>query len=137
MDRKRDMDLLRQIMLDIEDGKNEFAPIADDTRAILGIDSDGPAMSHEEAEKLKLHLTLIEKAGYVEFQRSGGGFWFVDQITGPGYDFIDSVRDEAVWRKTKEGAAKAGGFTLELVAALAKGFLKKQIEDRTGIEIDL
>ena len=46
-----------------------------------------------------------------------------------------SVRDDAVWRKTKEGALAAGGFTFELLASLAKGLVKKQIEKHTGIEL--
>ncbi|WP_258366769.1 hypothetical protein [Burkholderia vietnamiensis] len=40
-----------------------------------------------------------------------------------------------MWAKTKAGALAAGGFTVELLGDLAKGFIKKQIEDRTGIKL--
>jgi hypothetical protein len=59
------------------------------------------------------------------------------QLTFVGHDFLDSVRDEVLWAKTKDGAAAAGAFSLELIKTLAKGFAKKQIEDKTGISLDL
>jgi len=54
-----------------------------------------------------------------------------------GTRFIDAVRDEKVWRLTKEGAEKAGGWTLGLLSALGKGFLKKQIERLTDVDIEI
>ena len=56
-------------------------------------------------------------------------------ISWAGHDFIDSVRDPETWKKTKAGAAAAGGFTFDLVKDLAKGLVKKQIEKHTGIEL--
>lgn len=47
----------------------------------------------------------------------------------------ESHRDPDVWDRTKAGALQAGGFTVELLKDLAKGFVKKQIEDRTGISL--
>jgi Hypothetical protein (DUF2513) len=55
--------------------------------------------------------------------------------TWRGHDFIDSVRDPEIWRKTKEGAQAAGGFTIELLRELAKGFIKTQIEKHTGVKL--
>jgi hypothetical protein len=57
------------------------------------------------------------------------------RLSWAGHDFLDSVRDREIWAKTKNGALAAGGFTIDLIADLAKGFLKKQIEDRTGVEL--
>jgi hypothetical protein len=121
------MDLIRSLMLEIEDGKDEFP-------AFIDAQDDAEA---DAARKRDMHLRLIEEANYVELQQYAGGSWAVDRITGKGHDFLDSVRDPAIWAKTKDGAAKAGGFTLDLIGALAKGFIKKQIQDRTGIEVDL
>jgi hypothetical protein len=58
-------------------------------------------------------------------------------LTPRGHDFLDSVRDPAIWHETKEGVKKAGGFTLELLGALAKGLVVKKIEHHTGIKLDL
>lgn len=49
--------------------------------------------------------------------------------------FLDSVRDPETWWRTKKAAAGAGGFTLDLLKDLAKGLIRKQIEDRTGVKL--
>ncbi len=56
-------------------------------------------------------------------------------LTWEGHDFLDSVRDPKIWAKTKDGALAAGGFTVDLLKDLAKGFVKKQIEERTGVTL--
>jgi hypothetical protein len=44
---------------------------------------------------------------------------------------LDAIRSPEVWAS----ALAAGGFTFELLADLAKGFVKKQIEERTGVQL--
>jgi hypothetical protein len=46
------------------------------------------------------------------------------RLTWFGHDFLDSVRDPAIWKATKEGAAKIGGFSVHLLGALAKGLIR-------------
>ena len=135
MTRKRDMDLIRSLMLEIEGGKASFEPISDEEADMLGIQHDGPPMSDEEAERLEMHLQLIEEAKFVIFARHGGN-WVVDRITGKGHDFLDSVRDPAIWGKAKESAKKVGGLTLELIVAAAKGYLKKQFQSHMGFDME-
>lgn len=57
------------------------------------------------------------------------------RLSWTGHEFLDSVRSPEVWARTKAGALAAGGFTVQLLADLAKGFIKKQIEDRTGVKL--
>jgi hypothetical protein len=47
----------------------------------------------------------------------------------------NKIRDPEIWRKTKEGVGAAKGFTFDLLKDLAKGFVKKQIEDYTGVKL--
>lgn len=131
---KRDMDLVRSLLLEIEDGKEWFETMSDATAAALG--TEGSGLSQEDADRLEYHLTLLEDAGLAEFTKTGEG-WIPERLTWKGHDFADSVRDDEIWQKTKAGAEAAKGFTVDLLGALAKGFIKKQIEDRTGITIDI
>lgn len=57
------------------------------------------------------------------------------RMTWKGHDFLDSIRDPEIWRKTIEGADAAKGFTFDILRELAKGFLKTKIKAHTGIEI--
>lgn len=52
-------------------------------------------------------------------------------------EYLDDIRDPDIWRQTKEGANQVGGFSLDVLRALAKGLVKKNIEKHTGVEIDL
>ena len=58
-----------------------------------------------------------------------------DALTDAGHEFLDSIRDPEVWRKTKEGANKIGSFGIDVIKDLAKGFLKTEIKKRTGLEV--
>lgn len=92
----------------------------------------------EQAELLEYHLTLLYNAGLITIQaKLSGAVWQIGQITWAGHDFLDTIREPAIWRETKAGAKQAGGFSLDLLTALAKELIKKKIEQRTGVELDL
>ncbi|MCY1706411.1 DUF2513 domain-containing protein [Pannonibacter sp. SL95] len=131
---KRDMDLIRKLLLDIESGTCTFELRADDVSRALMIDELG--MDQDEVDRMEHHLQLLSDQGWVEFD-STDGVWIVGRITWAGHDFIDTVRDDEIWALTKSGVSKARGFTFDLVAALAKGLLRNKIEQHTGVKIDL
>ena len=76
-------------------------------------------------------VLLLDDAGLVDFWnlRSGAKSDAIPiaGLTWRGHDFLDSVRDPEIWRKTKEGATKAGGFTLDLLMDLAKAIIKAKL----------
>ena len=86
--------------------------------------------------EIDYHLNLINEAGFLKTMGSmlSGNILF-DRLSLAGHDFVDSVRSPEVWAKTKQGAAAAGGFTVDLLKDLAKGFIKKQIEEYTGVKL--
>jgi hypothetical protein len=132
---KRDMDLIRNILMEIEGGKNVYEALSDDMASILQI-SPETRMSQEQADELRGHLDLLEQAGFIEIDaRLAGGVCYIKRLTWEGHDFLDSVRDPKIWDKTKQGAEAAGGFTVDLLKELAKGLVKKQIEEWTGVKL--
>jgi len=76
---------------------------------------------------------LITSEGYICGHIEYG---FIE-LTWCGHEFLDEVRDNEIWRKTKDGAQSAGSFSFDLLKSLARGFAKKQIEDYTGIKLDI
>jgi Hypothetical protein (DUF2513) len=123
---KRDMDVLRQILFEVESW-NDLGP---KTVAIDGV----------EDIQLNRGVEMLYDAEYLEgiasssYQRQYKRI-AVRDLSMKGHDFLDSIRDPDVWNKTKKGAETAGVFTLELLRDLAKGFAKKQIEEKTGIKL--
>lgn len=56
-------------------------------------------------------------------------------LTFKGHEFLDSVRDPAIWKKTKEGAKKIGGISFELVWELAKAYGRSMAKERLGVDL--
>lgn len=83
------------------------------------------------------HLGLLVDAGFVDGKVTASGGFTMNGITWAGHDFLDSVRDEEIWRRTKAGFAHAGGFTMDLVKALAKGLIQKKVEALTGVQMNI
>jgi hypothetical protein len=129
------MELIRQLLLKLESmetrrGGIYHFPLSDDEP---DEDLDLPGYT---AHEIEYHARLLINAGIID-AGSGGvmeGFLFRG-LTWEGHDFIDAIRDDAIWEKTKKGATEVGGLTFELLKDLAKGFIKKQIADKTGISI--
>jgi hypothetical protein len=63
------------------------------------------------------------------------GIFDVERLPMDGHDFLDSIRSPDVWNKIKKDALIAGGFTLDLLMKLATGYIKKALEDATGIKL--
>lgn len=128
---RRDMDLYRQIVLKLEALDLEFGSVV--TIDVADGDLDIEGYTHEE---IAYHLDqviradMIDDAGASSFD--GPGFRC---LTPKGHDFADSVRDDKVWAMTKEGALKAGGFSIQLLVDVGKGLLKKQIEKYTDVQL--
>jgi hypothetical protein len=83
------------------------------------------------------HLHLMKTAGLIEVtgENTIPGHVIVRGLTWKGHDLLDSIRDPKIWAKTKKGVEGAGGFTVGLSKDLAKGLVKKQIEDYTGVKL--
>ena len=129
---KRDMDLIRELLLKLESLPIRFP----DTMLILPGDGRIAVPGHSNDE-VDYHLSLLREARFIECPGSkpaGGGINF-RRLTWEGHEFVDAVRSPEVWAKTKKSAEEVKGFTLDLLKDLAKGFLKKQVEDYTGVKL--
>ena len=128
---RRDLDLIRDLMLKLESMPRTPGMVDE----LLAGDGEMIIEGYSPAE-IDYHLNLINEAGFLKTMGSmlSGNILF-DRLSLAGHDFVDSVRSPEVWAKTKQGAAAAGGFTVDLLKDLAKGFIKKQIEEYTGVKL--
>ena len=126
---KRDMDLLRAILMFAE----EQVPAARFKSCEPSDFQDN--FPDLDRDTLCEHIRLLEEAAYlkkVAWSMDGAS---ISGLTMVGFDYLDTVRDDEIWRKAKAGAKDAGGFTLDLLGDLAKGLIKTQIKRATGVEI--
>jgi hypothetical protein len=119
---KRDMSLTRALSLKLETlNENPFRPLL-----IRGATPE-LAIEGASADQIDYHLRLLREKRLTEPLEGGtmdGGVYF-RQLTWDCHDFLDSIRDEAIWRKTRGAAEEVGGWTFDLIKDLAKGFIKK------------
>ncbi len=143
---KRDLDLCRQLLLHLDEQADEKKLSSED----IALDLSRPLA------EVGYHLKLLYQAGFLEARVYRGQMdqhqetktpmtldhdqiFFVVPIslTWKGHEFLETIRDPEVWRKSKEGAKKIGSFGIDIIEDLAKGYLKKKVKDLTGVEIDV
>lgn len=116
---KRDDDLIRDMLLRYEAEDDWLLMEPGDT---LGV-------SREEQERG--HLYLLFDEGFAAPVGKG-----TFRLTAQGHDFLSAIKDDSLWKRTKEVVAETGGnATLEIVKSLAVGFLKKKITEHTGVSL--
>ncbi len=126
---RRDMDLLRLLLLKLE-------TIHDEADSIYLYSYEELQIDGFTTDQVAYHLDLAVEAGLIDQGGNGAMSEFMfRRLTWSGHDFADAVRDDEIWRKTRQGATAAGGFSLDLLKDLAKGFIRKKVAEHTGIDI--
>jgi hypothetical protein len=126
------MDLIRTLLLKLEALPSKGSSVI----IVSGFD---PQMAIESftPDEIEYHLRLLHAEKFLDSPGTKlpmAGVTFRG-LTWAGHDFLDSVRDDGVWRKTKSGAEAAGGFTIDLLAGLAKAILKAKIKELSGLDL--
>jgi hypothetical protein len=132
---QRDMEFVRNLLLQIEEGRKVFDTRGAEMAARMG---DDPAsyLPQVEADKLLYHLRLLEDAGFIGVSfKALGGAWSVDRLTWNGHEFLDTIRDPEVWKLTKSGAEKAGNASVSFIWELAKAYGKQLASEKLGIAL--
>ena len=103
---KRDMDLARSIMLALEESSGEQGWVD------IEIEGRTPA-------EISYHVMLLHESGLIkalDASSFGKDDWKPERLTWEGHEFLESSRDEGIWKKAKKiMVEKAGGITFELL----------------------
>ncbi len=127
---KRDMDLIRHLLLTLESKPGPQLIKAED------IEAEGFSPT-----EVKYHLNLMFQAGLIngEDVRSSTSDRLIQvypfDLTWQGHEFLETVRDPEIWRQAKTGASRAGTASIEFIWGVATSLLKNEIRQRTGLEI--
>ena len=110
---KRNWDMIREILT-----KVEACTLPTDTVQL----SDFP---DEKAAEASYHVELLINAGLIDGQMvktlgPGVNAFFADRLTWEGHEFLDVIRSDTVWKKTKKKFADKGiSMTIDLVKEVA------------------
>jgi hypothetical protein len=81
-------------------------------------------------EQVAYHICILSEGGLVEatdLTTTDGFDWRATRLTYAGHEFVDTVRDGEVWRKTKEVASKTGVYSLQVLMEAGKMVVKQQL----------
>lgn len=103
---RRDMDLVRKILMAIEAEPSGYAP---QELKIEGYTK----------EQIGYHVLIMIEAGLIEGQEvttlgSATPVGMATRMTWDGHEFLDACRENSRWRKAKDVANQVGGVTLEV-----------------------
>ncbi|MGH1416462.1 MAG: DUF2513 domain-containing protein [Pelagimonas sp.] len=135
---KRDLGILRKWLFYIEKQglADNFIEVRLDDSELTFFDSDDKHLIAYNLEQCVL-AGLVQSAGStLVLWDEGEPTIFIRRLTPAGHDYLDAIRANGIWEKTKDTITEAGGsFTLEIVKNLAIGFAKKTLEDKTGLKL--
>ncbi|MEH2517658.1 hypothetical protein V1279_003231 [Bradyrhizobium sp. AZCC 1610] len=125
---KRDLDLVREIMLALEN-----SPQLNGRAFREGYASEFAKLEGHNDDVLAYHMMLIIDEGWIdgEYRRTSGQF-VLTRITADGHDFLDSTRQPDIWAKAKSIAKSSGAETLRFAWDIAKSIAKAEITRHLG-----
>jgi hypothetical protein len=122
---KRDAELFRSLLLKIE--QSEYDKEATNPWQQLLYEGCGP-------DEVGYHARMMIEQGFlsegsvilIAGDQAGAPVvkYLPDAITNSGHEFLDSVRDENIWRKAKSTASAAGNASIAALWEIAKELAK-------------
>jgi hypothetical protein len=118
---KRDLDLIRKILLKTEDSNLD--------EALTNIQVEG-----YESDEIAYNISLLKNAGFLEGEilyEIGSvvpSAYIIFGMTWLGHDFLDACRNEGIWAKAKEKIRTIGNdVPIEVIKAVLIEIMKKQL----------
>ena len=123
---KRDMDLVRRIMFKVEEADGPVS--VDDVHAMCS-----------NRERAVFHIELLAAHGLIRtsMRRVSGpekASGTIDGLTWEGFDYLDAIRSDAVWSRSKEAIAETvGEASLSVVKEVCSAVASAMVKSALGL----
>jgi hypothetical protein len=115
---KRDMDLVRLILIALEDAPFDGGPLS-------------LTIPDRNQDELSYHVMLLHQAGLIHaFDFSGDSFvnWQPAYLTWEGQEFLEAAKDDTRWNRAKGYLAEKGSpMIFEVLKALLLGYVNQKV----------
>lgn len=120
---RRDMDLIREILLELSKGKEE-------------IELD-PLKSEDKL--FEYHIDILKQANLISYKNKFQDMVpkvYIDELrlTWLGNDYLDNISNESIWNKTKEVVFSKGFELGNIPFSIIKEITTNQIKAKIGLE---
>jgi len=119
---KRDMELIRSILLQVE--SNDFRP------------DEIPKYKDFPDEIIAYHVELLIRSGYLTGLTHPIGnnirqFDHIESLTWEGHDLLDTIREDSIWASIKDQIKKSGSdirsVPLKIIAKFALDIVEQKL----------
>ena len=136
---KRDWDLLREQLTNLEQGNDVLAEVSSEPKWTDDLTQQGYERAVREyrvlEERIAGHLELLIDSGYVDgLTVSRGADNYISfgihapRLTMAGHDLLDTMRSATVWQNIKSTASKKGiALTFDTIKAIAGVVIKQML----------
>ncbi|SEA24840.1 DUF2513 domain-containing protein [Alkalimonas amylolytica] len=118
---KRDMELVRKLLIFFDDKENPTH-------------IEAPPIDGYDEQTIQYHLVLMYDAELlrcepVKSSKSERVIYVLPfELTWKGHDFLDSIRNDTIWKKVKDTLQDKGlGMAFSVVQGLAVKFMQSQV----------
>ena len=113
---KRDMDLIRLILLEIESSECDII--------------EGFRLEGYDIASVKYNGELLCQSGLItKFYEDAIGELVAGSLTWDGCDYLDKIRDNTIWKKTKDTIAKKGlPLVVDTIKTVSSAFITAAAE---------
>lgn len=116
---KLNHDCVREVLLYIEENK-----VPDYYLESEQLDED---INNFNFEVINYTIKQLSNAGFIEAKSiMGTSSYLIGDLTWEGHKFIDTIRDDSVWKETKERASKVSSVSLPIIQQLALSVSKQK-----------
>ncbi len=134
---KQDLDLQRELLIEIESCESLHGLGFAEKRfwEAMGVDATTEASSRlrDLTKEASYNLDLLGQRELVIHENHGGHLYF--NLTALGHDYLDAIRADNVWNRTKKGALSVGGMTLGMMKDLAMAYVKQEASEKLGVSL--
>ena len=108
---KRNLDLIRNILFAVENSNSIDASLTLNSLSEL----------HQDQALILYHVFLLDDAGFIiGIIDETAPYISIARLTNEGHDYLDTIRDDSIWKQTKSTLGKiSGSASLEIVKTIA------------------
>lgn len=120
---KRNMELCRAILLEMEETDRL------DNRAVNALQSKNYSL-----DEIVYHCRLLHEHGFIKECTISGALgiistFLVEGLSWDAYDFIDNIREDTVWNKTKDVITRKGlPMVLDVVKEISQAVIASMVQ---------
>ena len=120
---KRDMELIRKLLIQIEEKYVD-----------VWLDPSEVAIESYDFETIAYHCSILHDAGFVydykgQYANNRLHFFAVSRLTWEGHEFLDKIRSDTVWNRTKSIMVKEGlPFAIDVIKEIASAVTTSMVK---------